>query len=224
MIQPLVNLLQSPANWAGLALATLGLLAPAWDWAPGGGWLLAPLGYALGFVGVGLWLGWPKWRVQPWEQGLAPARDTDEPQALAHALEGLRQLVARNPDERLPASLQARLLELCEQTRALLTQWERSRASLPLEEQFVVRHIVQRYLPDALRAYLAIPAPFARDRLLANGRTAEDTLRLTVDDLSAKVRQLTDDLTTQDAEAFLNHARFLEAKFRPPANPLKDQP
>ena len=43
-----------------------------------------------------------------------------------------------------------------------------------------------------------------------------------MDDLSAKVLQLTDDLATQDAEAFLNHSRFLEEKFRGPANPLKD--
>ena len=58
----------------------------------------------------------------------------------------------------------------------------------------------------------------------APGANAPSVLRLTVDDLSAKVRQLTDDLATQDADAFLNHARFLEAKFRPPANPLKDRP
>ncbi len=62
--------------------------------------------------------------------------------------------------------------------------------------------------------------------MLSNGRTAEDTFKLTVDDLSAKVLQLHEDLASQDAQAFLNHSKFLQEKFsgssiKLPASPTK---
>lgn len=221
MIQGLSRLLQSPSNWAGLALATVGLAPQALGWPLAGGWLLPPLGYAVGFAVAGLWFGWPKWRAGAWEQELTFEDQGDARKAMGQALNSVRRLVQHNPDERLSASLQARLLELCDQLGHLLAQWERSRGALSLEESFLARHIVLRYLPDAIKTYLSIPPRFAQTRRLANGRTAEDTLRATVDDLSAKVLQLTDDLAAQDAQAFLNHSRFLEEKFRPPENPVK---
>jgi hypothetical protein len=64
-----------------------------------------------------------------------------------------------------------------------------------------------------LKTYLSIPKEFATTKLLTNGKTAEDTFKLTIDDLSGKVRQLTNDLASQDAEAFLNHSQFLHEKF-----------
>lgn len=217
----LANLLQSPANWSGLVLATLALAPQALGWPLWGGWLLPPLGYAVGFATAGLWFGWPQLRDKAWDE-LEFEDQGDARVAMNSALEAVQRLVSYNPDDRLPASVQTRLLELCTQLRNLLQQWERSRGALSLEESFLARHIVLRYLPDALKTYLSIPPRFARTRRLANGKTAEETLGATVDDLSAKVLQLTDDLATQDAEAFLNHSRFLEEKFRGPANPLKD--
>lgn len=218
----LENLLYSPANWSGLALATAALVPLAMGIPLWGGWLLAPLGYAVGFSTAGLWFGWPKLSGQPWDS-LEFTDQGDARQAMQAALEAVRGLVNFNPDDRLSASLQARVLELCSQMQNLLQQWERSRGQLSLEETFQARHIVLRYLPEALKTYLSIPPRFARTRVLANGRTAEDTFRATVEDLSAKVLQLTEDLAAQDAQAFLNHSRFLEEKFRPPANPLKEQ-
>jgi hypothetical protein len=216
----LENLLYSPANWCGLTLATLAIAplaigVPLW-----GGWLLAPLGYGVGFATAGLWFGWPRLRAQPWD-ALEFEDQGDARQAMQNALAAVRQLVEYNPEDRLSASLQARVLELCGMMQNLLQQWDRSRGQLSLEETFQARHIVLRYLPEALKTYLSIPPRFARTRVLDNGRTAEETFRATVDDLAAKVLQLTEDLASQDAQAFLNHSRFLEEKFRPSANPLK---
>lgn len=215
------NLLHSPANWGGLALATVALAPLALGWPLWGGWLLPPLGYAVGFATTGLWTGWPRLREQPWD-ALEFEDQGDARQAMNSALEAVRRLVDYNPEGRLPASLQARVLELCGQMQNLMQQWERSRGTLSLEDTFAARHIVLRYLPEALRTYLSIPPRYARTRVLANGRTAEETFSATVDDLSAKVLQLTEDLASQDAEAFLNHSKFLEEKFRGPANPLND--
>lgn len=214
------NLLQSPANWCGLALATLALMPQALGWPLWGGWLLPPLGYAVGFSTAGLWFGWPRLQDQPWD-ALAFEDTGNAQEAMQAALEAVRRLAEFNPEDRLSPSLQARVLELCLQMQHLLHQWERSRGSLSLEESFQARHLVLRYLPEALKTYLSIPPRFARSKVLANGRTAEDTFRATMDDLSGKVLQLTEDLASQDAEAFLNHSRFLEEKFRGPANPLR---
>ena len=216
----LANLLQSPANWTGLALATLALVPQALGWPLWGGWALPPLGYAVGFATAGMWFGWPQLRERPWDALEFPDQG-DARQAMQSALDSVRRLVEFNPEDRLSPSLQARVLELCTQMQTLLQQWDRSRGTLSLEESFQARHIALRYLPEALKTYLSIPPRFARSKVLANGRTAEDTFRASIDDLSGKVLQLTEDLASQDADAFLNHSRFLEEKFRGPANPLR---
>ena len=133
--------------------------------------------------------------------------------AMTSALSGVRQLVEYNPDNRLPASLQTQVLRLCSQLNELQDQWDRSKGQLSLEESFHARHIALSYLPDALKTYLSIPKQFASTKLLTNGKTAEDTFRLTLEQLSGKVTQLTEDLAGQDAQAFLNHSQFLSEKF-----------
>jgi hypothetical protein len=213
--------LNSPSNWSGIGLATLALAPQALGLALWGGWLLAPLGYGVGFAVAGMWFGYPRLSSQPWDD-LEFADEGDARQAMDHALEAVRGLVKFNPEDRLSASLQARVLELCTQLQGLLDQWDRSKGKFSMEESFQARHIVLSYLPDALKTYLSIPPRFARSRVLTNGQTAEDTFRATVNDLSAKVLQLTEDLASQDAEAFLNHSRFLHEKFGEKNNPLRD--
>jgi len=219
MIHRVSRFLTSPANWSGIGLATLALVPQALGMALWGGWLLAPLGYGVGFAVAGMWFGYPRLTAQPWDE-LEFDDQGDARQAMDHALDAVRGLVNFNPDDRLSASLQARVLELCGQLRTLLQQWDRSKGTLSLEESFQARHIVLSYLPDALKTYLSIPPRFARSKVLANGQTAEDTFRATIEDLSTKVLQLTEDLASQDAQAFLNHSRFLHEKFGAKSNPL----
>ncbi len=217
MLATLARLAQSPANWCGLGLGTLALLLSGSGLAQWGGMLgtagLAALGYGTGFGVGGLWLGFPKLGGNAWD-GLEFEDQGDARTAMGSALSAVKQLVNHNPDNRLSASLQARMLELCQQLARLLDQWERSKGQLSLEEGFHARHIALSYLPDALKTYLSIPKQFATTKLLTNGKTAEDTFKQTLDDLSAKVRQLTDDLASQDAQAFLNHSQFLHEKFQ----------
>jgi len=182
----LTRLLTHPANWCGLAVATGVLVLQGLGWLGTVGVGIAAIGYAAGFAVAGLWLGWPS---------------------------RVRGLVQYNPDNRLPASLQAQVLGLCADLDALLAQWERSKGALSLQESFHARHIAISYLPEALKTYLSIPPQYAGSRILQNGKTAQDTFRDTLGELQTKVKQLADDLASQDAHAFLSHSQFLHDKF-----------
>ncbi len=215
MWQTAARFLQSPANWCGLGLGTVALVLSGGGLALGGvlgAGGLAVLGYGAGFGVGGLWLGFPKLKGNVWDE-LEFEDGGDARTTMLNALSSVKQLVNYNPDGRLPGSLQTKVLELCQQLSTLLDQWERSKGQLSLEESFHARHIALSYLPDALKTYLSIPKEFATTKVLTNGKTAEDTFKLTIDDLSTKVRQLTNDLASQDAEAFLNHSQFLHEKF-----------
>ena len=214
MFAKLSRILVSPANWTGLALAILVLVLKALGLIGIAGLPLALLGYVAGFVAGGLWLGFPKLKGPQWEgDALEFSDDGDAREAMGRALRAVRGLVQYNPDNRLPASLQAKVLDLCTALEALLSQWERSKGALSLQEGFHARHIAISYLPDALKTYLSIPAQYANSRPIHNGKTAVDIFRATLVELEGKVAQLADDLASQDAHAFLAHSQFLHEKF-----------
>jgi hypothetical protein len=218
------RLLASPANWGGLALASVALVLKAMGLLGGLGLGVALLGYAAGFVVGGLWLGWPRLAPPAWEK-LEFSDEGDAREAMERALAGVRRLTEYNPEQRIPAALQARVLQLCQALEALLQQWERSRGTLTLQDSFDARHIAISYLPDALNTYLSIPAAYATGRVLENGKTAQDTFRDTLEELEGKVRELADDLAAQDAHAFLVHSRFLQQKFgAAPELPAAEEP
>lgn len=219
MINRIARVLTHPTNWSGLAVATAVLVLQGLGWLGTVGIGVAAIGYAAGFAVAGLWLGWPKLSAPEWE--LLEFKDEgDAREAMGRALGGVRGLVQYNPDNRLPASLQAQALALCADLDALLAQWERSKGALSLQESFHARHIAISYLPEALKTFLSIPPQYAGTRVLRNGKTAQETFRETLAELQAKVTQLADDLASQDAHAFLSHSQFLHDKFgRPNALP-----
>lgn len=212
LLSKLGRLVASPASWTGLVVASVMLVLKALGIVGTLGLGLAVLGYAAGFVIGGMWFGFPALRADAWE-ALEFTDDGDAHETMERALNGVRRLTEHNPGNRIPASLQARVLELCNALDGLLDQWERSRGQLSLQDSFHARHIAIRYLPEALNTYLSIPAAYATGKLLENGKTATDTFKDTIAELEAKVRQLGDDLASQDAHAFLVHSRFLKEKF-----------
>jgi hypothetical protein len=214
MMDKLSRLVTSPANWCGLGLASIVLVLKALGLVGGLGLVLAAGGWLTGFVMGGLWLGFPAWNAPAWE-ALDFKDEGDAREAMERALDGVRRLTQFNPENRIPASLQARVLALCQALDGLLQQWERSKGQLSLQDSFHARHIAISYLPEALNTYLSIPTGFATTRLLENGKTAQDTFKDTLTELEAKVRELGDDLASQDAHAFLVHSKFLNEKFGP---------
>lgn len=210
--ETLTRFLFSPANWTGLAFS-LGAIALVIVGFVSARWLgIAALAYGVGFVCGGLWLGWPQLAGPAWDELTFAENDSSRDGAM-RALGAIRRLVNGNPGRRLSAMTGAKLLRLCDDIEAMLAQWERSKAQLPIEDAFHARHIALRYLPDALKSFWSIPAQFASSRPLENGLTAEATLGKTVDELGQKVLQLTDALAKHDAQAFLDHSRFLTEKF-----------
>lgn len=209
-----MRLVAAPANWCGLAVAIVVLVLKALGLLGSLGLGVAVLGYVAGFVIGGLWLGFPSTQAPAWE-ALQFSDEGDAHEAMERALDGVRRLTEHNPENRIPASLQARVLALCKALDGLLQQWERSKGTLSLQDSFHARHIAISYLPDALNTYLSIPANFATSKVLDNGKTAQDTFKDTLDELEKKVAQLGDDLASQDAQAFLVHSKFLHQKFGP---------
>jgi len=205
--------LHSAPNWCGLGLASLPLLMKGVGLLGGAAFGMAAGGYLVGVLVGGLWFGFPVLGRRAWEADLLIADQGDARQVIERSLQVIRALLQHNPDGRLSADIQQRVEGLCGQMESLLVQWEQGRGALSLEDEFHARHIARSYLPEALRSYLSIPADFARRRLLDNGRTAHDTLIATLDDLGTKLVQLSDDLASQDAQAFLSHSRFLGDKF-----------
>ncbi len=214
MFDKLTRLVASPANWCGLGLASVVLLLKALGLLGNLGLGLAAVGYVAGFVVGGLWLGFPSTKAPAWE-ALQFSDEGDAREAMERALQGVRRLTEYNPENRIPASLQTRVLDLCKALEGLLSQWERSKGNLSLQDSFHARHIAISYLPDALNTYLSIPTAFATTKILDNGKTAQDTFKDNLTELEGKVRQLGDDLASQDAQAFLTHSKFLHQKFGP---------
>lgn len=210
----LLRWLTAPAHWCALAVAAAVMVLKGMGYLGTSGVVVAVMGYAAGWVVGGLWLGWPKAQDE-WE-ALEFKDEGDARAAMERALHGVRRLTEHNPDNRIPASLQTRVLELCKSLEDLLHQWERSRGNLSLQDSFHARHIAITYLPEAMNTYLSIPGRFANTKLLDNGKTAVDTFKDTVAELQSKVSQLGDDLASQDAQAFLTHSKFLSQKFSPP--------
>lgn len=210
----LLRLITCPAHWLALGLGAAVLVLKGLGLLGAVALPLAAAGYVAGWIVGALWLGLPSWNGADWE-ALAFKDEGDAREAMERALDGVRRLTDYNPEGRIPASLQTRVLDLCKALDELLQQWERSKGNLSLQDSFHARHIAIRYLPEALNTYLSIPARYATTKLLDNGKTAVDTFKDTIVELEAKVRQLGDDLAGQDAHAFLVHSQFLSQKFAP---------
>lgn len=212
MLKRLLRLFTAPAHWVALLLAAVVLVLQGLGVLGASGIVLALLGYAAGWFVGGMWLGLPSMRGGDWER-LQFTDDGDARAAMERAMRGIRDLAKDNPGARMPAKLQARVLALCERLEELLRQWEASKGSLSLQDSFHARHIAISYLPEALNTFLSIPAAYATTKALDNGETAVQILDHTLDDLEGKVKQLGDDLASQDAHAFLVHSEFLRRKF-----------
>lgn len=208
----LTGFLNSPANWTGLGLASAAVAAPLLGWLPAA-WWLAPAGYGLGFVAAGWCFGFPRAASGDWQALESAPADQPDAAALRAAVERIASVATDNPGQRLSPPLQSRVLLLCDQLRELCTQLERSDRALAPEDAFHARQLVLAYLPQALRTYTALDPHAARTQRLDNGRTAQETLAATLDDLSAKAGELAAALRAGDTEAFVNHARFLQEKF-----------
>lgn len=215
MKHPLLTFLESPANWFAMACAGLaalllvsGFLVPGPLLATG----LVVLAYAGGFALGCLMFGFDGAKADQGANGAGALGDGRH--RMTAALAGVRGLVRDNPGKRLRRPLRDQIRALCNDVDGLIRLVDEHRDSLSPEQAFRAEQIATRYLPDALRAFLAIPKAFAGTEALDNGRTAQETLVAALNDIATQTQTLRAELVQRGARDLVNQAAFLEHKTR----------
>jgi hypothetical protein len=207
--------LNSPANWCGLAIANAvvsaraaGLLGAYW-------WASVIVGYLAGFwLGKSLF-GTPQLVVTDLDALDAALVDREKPEAMEEALDAVRAIAKSNVGKYFSPQQAAALTTLTNAIEDLHAEWMRSERNLSMENAFVAKRLAVEYLPDTMRRFLAIPPRFAATKVIAHNKTATQLFDESIGEMQKKVLQLQDDLASQDADAFANHAQFLNQKFGP---------
>jgi hypothetical protein len=205
--------LSSPANWSGMVVALL-VLGARIGGLLGSMWLPLVLG---GYV-AGYWLGksvfgTPKLVITDLDALDAALIQHEKPEGIDLALSTMRQILIQNQEERFSGNQQRKVIALIDAISLLHQEWSASSAHLSIEDAFVAKRLALEYLPETIRGYLAIPARFTASKVLASNKTAAQLFDDAVDEMQAKVEQLQFDLAAKDADAFVNHAGFLNQKF-----------
>ncbi|MDN4615782.1 hypothetical protein P5G50_15120 [Leifsonia sp. F6_8S_P_1B] len=84
------------------------------------------------------------------------------------------------------------------------------------EPDATVRLAATVYLPDTLRAYLALPPEWAAEHVLAGGLTPAQALLAQLDALESAAQSMRDAAVEQDASALLVNGRLLAERFAGP--------
>ncbi len=177
-------------------------------------WLPLVLG---GYV-AGYWLGksifgTPKLVVTDLDALDTALTQNEKPEGIDLALSTMRQILIQNQEERFSGNQQRKVIALIDAISLLHQEWSASSAHLSIEDAFVAKRLALEYLPETIRGYLVIPARFTASKVLASNKTAAQLFDDAVDEMQAKVEQLQFDLAAKDADAFVNHAGFLNQKF-----------
>ncbi len=216
MNHPLFKILESPANWCGMGLSVTGPFLSATDVISINGFTalgLAAAGYAIGFVAGGKAFGYPNFSMENGECHETIAQHQARMKIIA-ALATIRYRVEANPEQRLRKVVRTRIFALCDLIESLISQWGDSKTALPFEDTFNAQQIAAKFLPAAINRFSAIPKSFAETEVLENGKTALQTFEETLDDLSSKIALIKSSLARQEAQALLNHATFVNQKFK----------
>jgi hypothetical protein len=216
MNHPLFKILESPANWCGMGLSVLGPFLAAADVINIDGaaaFGLAAVGYVLGFAVGGKAFGFPNFSMESGECHETLAQHQAHMKIVA-ALATIRYRVETNPEQRLRRAVRERIFTLCDMIESLISQWGQSKTTLPFEDTFNAQQIAVKFLPAAINRFSAIPKSFASTEVLDNGKTALQTFEETLDSLMTKITEIKNKLAHQEAQALLNHATFVNQKFK----------
>jgi hypothetical protein len=215
MTAMLWRFLNSPANWCGLAIAIAVVGARAMDLLGAYWWASVIVGYLAGFwLGKSLF-GTPQLVVTDLDALDAALVHREKPEAMEEALEAVRTIAKSNIGKYFSPEQATALTTLTKAIEDLHAEWMRSERNMSMENAFVAKRLAIEYLPDTVRRFLAIPPRFAATKMIAHNKTATQLFDESVSEMQKKVSQLQDDLAAQDAEAFANHAEFLNQKFGP---------
>lgn len=120
---------------------------------------------------------------------------------------GLRALVARVAG-RIPDAAADAVQQIADQLADTLP-----RVLGAGEPEVIVRRTATVYLPDTLRAYLALPVDWASDHVFPDGTTPAQALVAQLTALESATKKMRDAALEQDASALLVNGRFLSDRF-----------
>ena len=205
--------LNSPANWCGLLLAIAVVAARAYGLLGVGWGFVALIAYGAGFWIGKTFFGAPQLIVTDLAALDAALTNREAPAAITETLEAIREVARRDSASHFNIVQQGQVIALADAIEALHREWLKSGQHLSVEDAFVAKRLALDYLPDTMRRYLAIPPKFAATKIVAQNKTPAQLFDDSIREMLHKVEQLQNDLSAKDAEAFVDHAQFLNQKF-----------
>jgi cob(I)alamin adenosyltransferase len=113
--------------------------------------------------------------------------------------------------QRFPADVLAKVTELAEVLRAILTRAE-TLTSSP-DHLHVVSQAIRDYLPSSLEAYANLPRTYALSRRAERQRSAHEELLAQLDLLGSELGKIADAVYQGDEQALRDQGRFLRDRF-----------
>jgi len=195
-VSPFLRYLVSAKNLIGCALALVGLVLHLFGLlGPFPVWVLVVV--ALYIVGA---LVGPRRRPKV-------AKDTFDPQEIKRALDHAYQMTLG----RLPADSQSRVARIRTEILDLLPH----AAEFPPGSQdlYVLRRMAVDYLPTTIEAYLALPATYATERVVQDGKTPLQVMNEQLELLDSKMGEIAEAVHRRDSDRLLANGLFLEERF-----------
>jgi hypothetical protein len=126
------------------------------------------------------------------------------------AVDGVGRLAAE-AQKRFPPEIAALVAEIATDVATVLP---RLAAHGVADATFAdVRSTATTYLPDTLNAFLAVPAAYRNNAPIADGKTARQIVVAQLTVLAAKMKEIAENVTADDAQALLANGRFLKERF-----------
>jgi hypothetical protein len=183
------NLIGCALALVGLVLHLFGLLGPFPVW----------LVVVLALYAVGALVG-PRPRPKV-------AKDTFNPQEIRRALDHAYQMT----HGRLPADSQTRVAHI----RAEILELLPHAAEFPAGSQdlYVLRRMAVDYLPTTIEAYLALPATYATERVVQDGKTPLQVMNDQLALLDGQMAEIAEAVHRRDSDRLLANGIFLDERF-----------
>ncbi len=116
-------------------------------------------------------------------------------------------------DERIPIASRSRVADVLSSVARIEELVTRTRGTTEALEQ--ARAIRERYLPDLLNSYFAIPPEHRNAFFRRTGRSASVQLNERIDVLLDELRSIAADLADGHIDQFARHLKFIDQRFDP---------
>jgi hypothetical protein len=135
------------------------------------------------------------------------AKDTFDPQEIRRSLDHAYQMT----HGRLPADSQSKVAHIRAEVLELLPH----AAEFPTGSQdlYVLRRMAEDYLPSTIEAYLALPATYAAERVVQDGKTPLQVMNEQLELLDSQMAEIAEAVHRRDSDRLLANGIFLEERF-----------